>query len=108
MTVQCGVRVEFVPGCSVVLQGDRQAAAGSGPLVVGWFGRVLADIGDAQSLQQNLSTFSGHIRRIKQVGIGTVGDGRGLVWCCWGLSGGFQLERFFQRRFDWLNERLPE
>jgi DNA mismatch repair protein MutS2 len=34
---------------------------------VAWFGRVLADIGDAQSLQQNLSTFSGHIRRIKQV-----------------------------------------
>ena len=28
---------------------------------------MLADIGDAQSLQQNLSTFSGHIRRIKAI-----------------------------------------
>jgi hypothetical protein len=35
------------------------------------FDRVLADLGDSQSLQQNLSTFSGHIRRIKQVGCGT-------------------------------------
>ncbi|GAX74806.1 hypothetical protein CEUSTIGMA_g2253.t1 [Chlamydomonas eustigma] len=32
-----------------------------------WFDLVLADIGDAQSLQQNLSTFSGHIRRVKAI-----------------------------------------
>ncbi len=37
---------------------------------VAWFDRVLADIGDNQSLQQSLSTFSGHVRRIKQVGDG--------------------------------------
>ncbi|EFJ40148.1 hypothetical protein VOLCADRAFT_121755 [Volvox carteri f. nagariensis] len=39
-----------------------------------WFDRVLADIGDAQSLQQNLSTFSGHIRRIRGI-LATAGPG---------------------------------
>ena len=32
-----------------------------------WFDRVLADLGDGQSLQQSLSTFSGHVRRIRNV-----------------------------------------
>ncbi len=32
-----------------------------------WFAQVLSDIGDEQSLQQNLSTFSSHIKRIGRI-----------------------------------------
>ncbi|QUS61780.1 endonuclease MutS2 [Synechocystis sp. PCC 7339] len=37
------------------------------PVEMPWFTQILADIGDEQSLQQNLSTFSGHICRIIRI-----------------------------------------
>ncbi|VCU54449.1 Endonuclease MutS2 [Thermus thermophilus] len=35
--------------------------------LLAWPDRVFADIGDEQSLQENLSTFAGHLRRLKEM-----------------------------------------
>ena len=37
------------------------------PVELPWISQILADIGDEQSIEQNLSTFSGHIRRITRI-----------------------------------------
>ena len=42
------------------------AARGTAP-VLRFYDSVLADIGEAQSLQQNLSTFSGHMQRLNRI-----------------------------------------
>jgi len=37
------------------------------PATLMWFDRVLVDLGDGQSLEQSLSTFSGHVRRLRNI-----------------------------------------
>ena len=49
-------------GLFIPKSGDKKSN-----LTLMWFDKILVDVGDAQSLQQNLSTFSGHVKRIKHI-----------------------------------------
>ncbi|CAL8471247.1 g10789 [Coccomyxa elongata] len=53
-------------GLFLPLQPPSGGEPRAGPAVA-WFDAVLADVGDGQSLQQSLSTFSGHIRRVRAI-----------------------------------------
>jgi DNA mismatch repair protein MutS2 len=54
-------------GLAVLMAKVGLFVAAREPVELPWFEQVLADIGDEQSLQQSLSTFSGHIRRIGRI-----------------------------------------
>lgn len=54
----------FLPQAPITQQQEFQQQQQQALL---WFDRVLADLGDGQSLQQSLSTFSGHVRRIRNI-----------------------------------------
>ncbi|MBF2098024.1 MAG: endonuclease MutS2 [Gloeomargaritaceae cyanobacterium C42_A2020_066] len=54
-------------GLAVLMAQAGLWVAAADPVYLPWFDQVLADIGDEQSLSQNLSTFSGHIRRISRI-----------------------------------------
>lgn len=54
----------FVPGTRQTAVGDGEHSSAA---TIPYFENVLADIGDDQSLVQSLSTFSGHVQRIKRI-----------------------------------------
>ena len=58
----------FLPQAPIAQQQEgQQLQQLQQPQALLWFDRVLADLGDGQSLQQSLSTFSGHVRRIRNI-----------------------------------------
>jgi DNA mismatch repair protein MutS2 len=52
--------------CALMARAGLHLPVESGS-VIGWFTAVLSDIGDAQNLDTNLSTFTGHVVRLRQM-----------------------------------------
>lgn len=52
--------------CALMARAGLHLPAESGS-AIGWFTDVRSDIGDAQSLEQNLSTFTGHVTRLREL-----------------------------------------
>ncbi len=52
--------------CALMARAGLHLPAESGS-AIGWFTDVRSDIGDAQSLEHNLSTFTGHVGRLREL-----------------------------------------
>lgn len=67
------VALKTVGLCALMVRLGLHVPAESGS-ALGWFHEVRTDIGDAQSLEQNLSTFSGHMLNVREL-LETAGAG---------------------------------
>ncbi|HEV7554207.1 MAG TPA: hypothetical protein VGO00_02065, partial [Kofleriaceae bacterium] len=67
------VALKTVGLAALMVRAGLHVTAESGS-VMGWFGDVRTDIGDAQSLENDLSTFSGHMVNIREL-LATAGSG---------------------------------
>lgn len=60
------VALKSVGLCALMARAGLHLPAEGGS-AIGWFTEVRTDIGDAQSLEQNLSTFSGHMLNVREL-----------------------------------------